>query len=173
MRRPRPVPRRHKTGPPRRQTSLQLESPACCPSPCTPPQSAPQQESDLGPGAAVLLRVPLGPLNNWCKARGSATHSFPAPPPPPAPPPTPAVGTHPSYTWVKPKTPLCKRLEAGTDQGVKTGMDGLSPVGERRKGPFIIRECKEGNQEGGNQKVKKTGKECKAEAPGSEWVRSG
>lgn len=36
-------------GPPRRQTCLQLESPAQCPSPCIPPQSASREET--GPGA--------------------------------------------------------------------------------------------------------------------------
>lgn len=46
--RPRPVPRRHKTGPPRRQTRLQLESPAQGPSHCVPPQPASRAESSFG-----------------------------------------------------------------------------------------------------------------------------
>ena len=95
------------------------------PPPVPLPSPRPGRKADLGPGASVLL-----PPKDWRKGRGSAPRSFPVPPPlfllsqPPTPTPIPALGTHPSYIWVKPNARLCKSLEAGTSQGVKATMDG-------------------------------------------------
>lgn len=148
----------------RRFCSWKARPDAPPPAPLPSPRSG--RKADPGPGASVLLRVPLGPPKDWCKGRGSATRSFPVPPPLPplsvshllTPTPTSALGTHPSYIWVKPNARLCKSLEAGTDQGVKARVDGPSPVGERWKGP-VYHGIVERRKPRGKEKTKKKGKQ--------------
>ena len=168
-RRPRPVPRRHKTGPPRRQTRLQLESPARCPSPYTPPQSVSPEESGPEAGSQGSVSSPSR-SKGWCKGRGAAEGSFLVPSPTSSishsPPPL-ALGTpilESSYTWVKPKARLSKSPKQGLTR-VSVRLVGPSPVGEWRKGPLYRKDC-------GEEKGKREGKEgSKAAAPGPGSVR--
>lgn len=114
--RPRLVPRRNKPGPPRRQTRLQLESLPRCPSPFTPPQLAPWEES--GPGARNRelglclgsFSVNRGPVPRqrvsygFLAAISSTLLTLPSPSASPLALRTPILESR--YTWVKPKARL-------------------------------------------------------------------
>lgn len=139
------------------------------PPPVPLPSPRPGRKADLGPGASVLLRVPLGPPKDWRRVRGSAPRSFPVPPAstsslsPPLPPPYPLWGLT-QATFGSNQTRDCARAsKQGLARVSKRRWTGPSLSGSGGRAPFIMGLWQEGNQE----QRKTTGKGHKAAALGS------